>query len=75
MVGKLEVLNLKIIERRQHDCMEIAGQLAGAILPLVHFLAPDSPFEQLFDHFEDDDDRVAAVAAYVAKAKGRMKQR
>jgi hypothetical protein len=44
MVGKLEVLNLKVIERLQHEGMEIAGQLAGAILPRVHFLAPDFPF-------------------------------
>jgi hypothetical protein len=66
------VLNLKVIERLKHEGAEIAGQLTGAILPRVHFLALDFPFEQLFDHFEDDDDCIAAeatVAAYVAETE------
>jgi hypothetical protein len=77
MVGKLEVVNLRVIERLMHEGTEIAGQLAGAILPRVHFLTPDFPFNQLFDYFEDDDDRIAteiAVAEYVADAKEWMRR-
>jgi hypothetical protein len=47
-------------------------------IPWVHFLAPDFPFAQLFDCFEDDDDRVdaeAPVAKYVAETKEQLKRR
>jgi hypothetical protein len=76
-VGKLEVLNLRVIETLKHEGAEIAGQLACAILPRVQFLAPNFPFDQLFDGFEDGDDRIAAEAAiakYIADAKERMKR-
>ena len=50
----------------------VAGSVAQAILPRVHFLTPNFPFEQLLDPFENEEDHQAAltaVAPYIEEVK------
>ena len=75
LVGKVAALPEMFVQKLRGEAQEIAGVVATAILPRVHFLQPEFPFGDLFKPFDSDEDRAAVEAAtkdLVTTAKVRV---
>ena len=59
LVGKVEALTAMVAQKMQNEAQAIAGVVATAILPRIHFLPPNFPFGELFKPFNSDEDREA----------------
>ena len=72
LAEKLDALVPRLAEEFQREGVMVTGSVAQTILPRVYFLAPDFPFAQLLDPFEDEEDHQAtltAMAPYIEEVK------